>query len=164
MSNENSVPAIKPEVVEAVPGDIDQYNKPEQFCFAVELWQETPIATICPIEYFKETGYLDDALYTEIEELLGKNNFFMVLEAAYELDDEGATIETVTNKMIELGFKQVPEFDKYMTETNADFSSSIEISEIIDGETIKTDIDAEAITQPANLLESLETVEPTEKE
>ncbi len=163
MSNESSVPAIKAEVVEAIPGDIDQYCQPDQFCFAVEMWQETPIATICPIEYFKQTGYLDDALYTEIEEVLGKNNFFPVLEAAYEYDDVKATIESVTTKMLELGFKQIPEFDKYMMETNADFSSSLEMAKINDVE-VEKEADVEEITQPTELLTSLETVEPTDKE
>jgi len=154
-NNENSSPAIVAEVVEAIPGDVDQYSKPEEFCFAVELWQETPIVTICPIEYFRENGYLDDMRYNGINDLLEKNNFFEVLEAAYEFDDEKATVESVTAKMLELGFKQMPEFDLYITETNADFSLTTLAAEAIPVED-EGAADSEAITAPNELLKSLE--------
>lgn len=151
MSNE-STPAIKAEVV---TDDTDQYRLPEHFCFAVEVWQAAPIVTICPIEYFKENGYLDDMRYNEINDLMEKNDFFEVLEAAYEHDDAKSTIESVTAKMLELGFKQVPEFDQYIIDTNADFSLETAAAEAIPTEAGETK-DEEAITAPEELLKSLE--------
>ena len=150
-TKDSSSPVVEAEVVETIPGDIDMYRTPEQFAFCVELWQEAPITTICPIEYFETNGYLDDAYYAEISEFLEKNNFFPVLEAAYEFDDEKASVETVTAKMLELGFKQLPAFDKYMEETTTDFSvstlngvgdeseSTIEAVEEMNEETVEND-------------------------
>lgn len=139
----------------SIAADGDEYVRPEQFCFSVEVWQDTPIATICPIEYFQQNGYLDDAYYNDINELLENNKFFAVLEAAYEFDDEAATVESATAKMLELGFKQVPEFDQYISQTNADFSIAT-LAAASTAEAKDEQVDAEAIDAPLDLLKALE--------
>lgn len=97
-------------------------NKPEQFYFAVEMNDKEPIVTICPVEFFDAKGYLDEQYYDEITEMLEANGFFAILESSYEHESEDATIESVTKKMMEMGFKQNPEFDQYIEETETDFN------------------------------------------
>lgn len=99
-----------------------EFTKPEEFCFSVEMFEDVPIVTICPIDFFKKNGYLDDQYHSEIGEFLQKNGFTPVLESSYEPDDEMMTAEETATKFLKLGFKQEPEFDKYISETDAHFS------------------------------------------
>lgn len=99
----------------------DEYNRPDQFCFGVEDFDGTAFVTICPIEYFQKNGYQDDQYYDDIARKLEEHKFFAVMEASFENEDKSMTIEQARAKMLELGFKQLPEYDKYIETTASEY-------------------------------------------
>jgi hypothetical protein len=105
------------------------WTKPEDFCFAVETMPDGNTVVLCPIETFKNEGYLDDGFFEEIENLMMVNGYHSVMEGTYECEDESLSTEAITAKMLELGFKQLPEFDKFISETTMDFSNEALLGE-----------------------------------
>jgi hypothetical protein len=105
--------------------EIEEYTKPSEFLFYVENSDGAIVVSICPEEYFVENGYLDDQYYSQISDLLENNNFSQIMDATYEYDtDDGlcTSVEEAQKILRDLGFKESPEFNKYMEETTTDFS------------------------------------------
>jgi hypothetical protein len=98
-------------------------TKPEQFYFCVEMNEDEPIVTICPIAFWDENKFMDvDDFNEEITEFLEEKGFFAILASSYENESDTATLESVTQQMIEMGFKQNAEFDEYIASTEVDFN------------------------------------------
>lgn len=107
--------------------ETEEYTKPEEFLFFVED-NDGIIATICPEQYFNEENFLDDQYYGTISELLNDNDFFEIMEATYEYDVPGATVEMARQKLVSLGFKRTDEFDKFMTDHATQSPPSADLS------------------------------------
>lgn len=96
--------------------------RPEDFYFGIELCGTVPIVSICPVLYFNSNKFMDvEDFFEEISDFLEENGFFLILSSSYRSGSSDETVESMSQKIIKLGFKQDPEYDKYILETDINF-------------------------------------------
>ena len=121
MSNRSNTEAVD----NNLPALEEEFTRPEQFFFALEEHEGTPIVTICPVDFFEKNGYQEDQYRIEISQFLEDNNFFPISECSYVNGDENLSKETVFRIVSNLKFRQSEEYSKYIRETEADFSFDV---------------------------------------
>lgn len=133
------------------PLDEVEPSKPEEFYFAVEVWDDIPITTICPTAIFDAEKHQIDQYYDDISQLLMREGFENVMECSYEHDDEKLTAENIRERMLKLGFKQSPGYDSYIKATSAlDEFDDFMLAES-EGDLVVSDEDEEEDTDSGSL-------------
>lgn len=85
--------------------------KPSEFYFDVSVIDDV---VICPIDYFKEEGFIADSAYQEeFDSVMGSMEGFSELtDATYESE---FSVEETRQKMLAAGFKQNSGFSSFLT-------------------------------------------------
>lgn len=94
------------------------------YFFAVESLEEpanTFVVVVTPQDSFEDEKFLHE-IPEEILDLLEENDFFMITENHFEYggQEEILSKDEIEKKMLDLGFSQNEDFDKYILETSPD--------------------------------------------